>query len=88
MGFVREVQPESSKPSHCERRVGQTCQGTHYILSAGGLQGKKDLCQMMLCTLQVFATSESSGYETNNHQCTDDNNEKKTLLAKGKSRNK
>ena len=74
---MREVQPESSKPSHCERRVGQACQGMHYILSAGGFQGKKKFCQMMLCTLQVFATSELSGYETNNHQCTDDNEKKK-----------
>jgi len=28
----------------------------------------------MLCNLQVFATSELSSHETNNHQCTDDTN--------------
>lgn len=36
----------------------------------------------MLCNLQVFATSELSSHETNNHQCTDDNNQK-TILSCG-----
>lgn len=35
--------------------------------------------QRMLCNLQVFATSELSSNETNNHQCTDDNNQRKGL---------
>ena len=65
---MREIQPEPSEPGHCQRWVGQACQGmrfTSFFPFFGEEDGDEErFCQRMLCNLEIFATSEPSSYET------------------------
>lgn len=73
MGFMRPLQPEPPESRYCERRVGQACEGRSAPTSLkNGNNRKQGYVRGCYATLQVFATSEPPGYETNNHQCTDD----------------
>ncbi len=48
MGFLRQVQPESAKPCHCQLRLGQVGQGQSNLYILGhieSLQGLYDATQ-------------------------------------------
>ena len=53
MGFVREVQPESSEPGHCERWLGQACQGMLFIPLAGDDEGEGRLSEDALQSTSI-----------------------------------
>lgn len=55
MGFVRTLQPESSESGHCQRWVGQACQGMlQFSYEDGGILSQDALQSTSICYFRAF----------------------------------